>query len=107
MDKKIFKTMYRVWHIPQVPGKCFHVELRAYDEAVRLRDALANYDLFQLENNIKPDYCNASGVQIYQHDLTDEDLADMELEDRWVDIEDVDGLNEYLDHLLATGWLIT
>lgn len=104
--KKDFQIKYRVWHIPQVPGKPFYVEVGQYDEALRIRGALADYDNFQFENNIKPDFCNASGIQIYQHDLTDEDLEDMGLEDRWVDVESVEDLNEYFDHLRSTGWRV-
>lgn len=29
-------------------------------EAKKVMDILAAYDLFQLENNIKPDFCNIS-----------------------------------------------
>lgn len=104
MAKQTFDLKFRVWHIPQVPGAAFHVEVRDYAEAKRLQDTLADYDLFQFNNNIKPDYSNASGVQVYQHDLTDQDLVEMELEDRWVDVDGVDDLNEYLDHLRSTGW---
>lgn len=106
MSKKTFDLKFRVWHIPQVPGKPFHVEVCDYAEAIRIKATLADYDTFQFENKIKPDYCNASGIQVYQHDLTDEEMRDMELEDRWVDIGDVDELNDYLDHLRSTGWLV-
>ena len=30
-----------------------------------LLDALAQYDIFQYENQIKPDYSNAGGLQIW------------------------------------------
>lgn len=61
------KTEYptlRVWWIPQVPGKPFHVEVAGVAEAKKLLDTLAKYDLFQFEHNIKPDYCNAGGLEI-------------------------------------------
>ena len=29
-------------------------------------DMLANYDLFQLENNIKPDYSNMGGLSVFE-----------------------------------------
>lgn len=44
----------RVWHIPQVPMKPFIVEVASVEEGVRLMDALADYDAFQYDNNIKP-----------------------------------------------------
>lgn len=77
----------RIWHIPQVPGKPFHVEVDTVEEGVKLMDTLADYDLFQVENNIKPDYCNAQGMEKYDESLTDQDLIDMDLDDRWVNWE--------------------
>lgn len=53
----------RVWHIPQVPGSPFYIPVNDIGEAKKVMDILAAYDLFQLENNIKPDFCNMSGVQ--------------------------------------------
>lgn len=64
---------FRVWHIPQVPGKPFRVELKAMRngpamirEAGRLIQLLADYDLFQYENRIKPDYASASGLEVFE-----------------------------------------
>ncbi|ANM47273.1 superinfection exclusion [Serratia phage vB_Sru_IME250] len=106
MSNRKFELKFRVWHVPQVPGKMFTVEVPTYAEAERLQSTLADYDLFQYENNIKPDYCNASGIQIYQHDLAEEEIEEMGLDDRWVDIDGSDDLEEYLDHLRSTGWEI-
>lgn len=53
----------RVWWIPQVPMKPFRVDVKTIDEAKLLLKTLAQYDLFQLENNIKPDYSNAGGLE--------------------------------------------
>ncbi len=54
----------RVWWIPQVPMKAFYATVKTISEGKRLLDTLANYDAFQLENNIKPEYSNAGGLQI-------------------------------------------
>lgn len=62
----------RVWHIPQVPMKPFIVEVGSVEEGVRMMDALADYDAFQYDNNIKPDYCNANGLQMFDESLTDQ-----------------------------------
>ena len=86
----------RVWHIPQVPMKAFHVETDSLQEAIKIKNALADYDLFQFENNVKGDYANANGIEMWDESLTDQDLIDMELEDRWVDWFYEDG-NEYFD----------
>lgn len=58
MSKKL-----RVVHFPQIPCKPFIVEVKDLKEAKLLFDVLADYDLFQYENNIKPDYCNATVLQ--------------------------------------------
>lgn len=95
----------RVWHIPQVPMKAFHVETDSLQEAVKIKNALADYDLFQYENNVKGDYANANGIEMWDESLTDQDLVDTELEDRWVSwfYEDDNGYfddpEEYLEWL--------
>lgn len=86
----------RVWHIPQVPMKAFHVETDSLREAVKIKNALADYDLFQYENNVKGDYANANGIEMWDESLTDQDLVNMELDDRWVSWFYEDD-NEYFD----------
>ena len=56
----------RVWHIPQVPGKPFHVEVKDTQEALKVLGVLAHYDLFQFRHNIKPDYANAQGLEVFE-----------------------------------------
>lgn len=58
----------RVWWIPQIPGEPFHVDVASPAEAKKIMDVLANYDIFQFENRIKPDYCNAGGLECYRQD---------------------------------------
>ncbi len=36
------------------------------EEAARLLTVLADYDRFQFLNRIKPDYCNAGGLSVYE-----------------------------------------
>ena len=66
---------YKVWWIPQVPGKSFEVEVDSVIEGAKLMDTLAKYDDFQFKNNIKPDYSNAGGLMEF-------------LDGEWVDWED-------------------
>jgi hypothetical protein len=66
---KTAKGQLQVWWIPQVPGKPFTVDVATPQEAKKLLTVLANYDIFQFENRIKPDYCNAGGLR--QWDGTD------------------------------------
>lgn len=83
----------RVWHIPQVPGKPFYIPVNDIREAKKVMDILAYYDLFQLENNIKPDFCNASGVEIWDEEAKEWCDWYLETEDDYFD--DVD---EYLEN---------
>ena len=56
----------RIWWVPQVPGKPFHVDVSNIREALVLLDVLAKYDLFQYEHRIKPDYSNAGGLEVFE-----------------------------------------
>ena len=83
-----------VYWIPQIPMEAFHYLVKSPQEAFILLDALAKYDLFQYENNVKPDYCNAGGLMVFEEELIDE-------------IEDCDGwsewyseMGEYIDYYL-------
>jgi hypothetical protein len=53
----------RVNHIPQVPMQGFKVDCKDIETAIFLSDVLCEYDLFQYENRIKPDYANISVVE--------------------------------------------
>lgn len=64
VDKDRPGPRLKVWWIPQVPMKSFDVFVNSYAEAHVLLRALAQYDLFQLDNRIKPDFANAGGVMI-------------------------------------------
>ncbi|EAX0929446.1 superinfection exclusion protein [Salmonella enterica] len=48
-------------------------------------------------------YCNANGLQMFDESLTDQDLEDMELDDRWIDwyseCQCYDDPREYLESL--------
>ena len=78
----------RVWWIPQVPMDPFYVPVNNLVEARLILDAFAQYDDFQLKNNIKPDYSNVGGLQMWDDG-----------EKAWFDWEDDDGLDfeEYCD----------
>lgn len=76
------ETKLRVWHIPQMPMKPFHVEVVSVKDAKLVLNALANYDLFQFENKVKPDYCNAQGLEML------EDIGDGP---EWVEWNDDNG----------------
>ncbi len=71
----------RVWWIPQVPMKAFHVGVADLERARFLLGVLADYDLFQYKNHVKPDYSNAGGLEVW-HEM-----------DGWTEWEDEYGNN--------------
>lgn len=86
----------RVWRIPQVPMKPFHVPVQSPDEAVKVMQVLADYDIFQFENRIKPDYCNASGMEVVEGFIDGEPQWI-----EWNDPETGDDIDEYASRMLA------
>ncbi len=58
----------RVWWVPQIPMNSFFVDVESVEMGVKLLQVLSDYDIFQLENNIKPDYSNAGGLDIWVGD---------------------------------------
>ncbi|MGL4573047.1 MAG: hypothetical protein ACRCVJ_18550 [Clostridium sp.] len=85
MTKKL-----RVVHYPQIPCKGFKVEVKDEIEAKKIMDVLADYDLFQYENKIKPDYCNSTILEQYNEE-------DKQWEDWFDDKSGVDDIDEYLE----------
>lgn len=56
------EAQYMVWWIPQVPMPAFHVPVRNLEQAKLLLEALAQYDIFQFVNKVKPEYSNTGGL---------------------------------------------
>lgn len=78
----------RVWWMPQIPMEPFTVEVKTIREGKLLLNTLADYDLFQLKNRIKPDFCNAGGLSVLEdgewNDWYDDDgngIDDLEIDD--------------------------
>lgn len=61
----------RVCHFPQIPCKPFTVTVESPQEAKKIMDILADYDHFQFDNNIKPDYCNMSVFECWDEEEQD------------------------------------
>ena len=94
VDKKM---KLRVWHNPQLGSGCptFHVEVWTIREAVGILKALADYDNYQFENKIKPDFSNAQGLQSWN---TDNNWEDWEIDDEALGYYDEP--EEYLEQWL-------
>lgn len=76
----------RVWWIPQIPMDPFYVEVNDTTQGRKILDTLANYDLFQFENKVKPDYSNTGGLQIFDNG-------------EWLEWESEDGDDIYANDL--------
>lgn len=61
----------RVWWIPQIPMSAFRVPVKDIEQAKFTLVLLANYDIFQFENHVKPDYSNVGGLEVYVEDAGD------------------------------------
>ncbi len=57
----------RIWWIPQVPMQPFYANVETVKEGVLIINTLAQYDKFEFDNNVKPDYSNAGGLQIFEN----------------------------------------
>ena len=53
----------QVWWVPQVPMAPFDVPVDSVEIGVKIMAVLADYDIFQFEHKVKPDYSNAGGLQ--------------------------------------------
>lgn len=89
------KEKLRVWWIPQVGSSCdtFYIPVKSVEEGKKVMDLLAAYDMFQLQNNIKPDFCNTGGLQMF----VDGEWEDWHLETEDDYFEDIDEYCEQCD----------
>lgn len=83
----------RVWWIPQIgaSNKAFYIPVQSVEEGKKVMDILSAYDAYQLQNKIKPDYCNTGGLEIYNPETESYEDWYLETEDDYFD--DID---EYL-----------
>lgn len=73
VTKDIKHGQLMVWWVPQVPMKPFRVLVNDIWEAQLLLDVLAMYDMFQYDNRVKPDFCNAGGVVVWDENEEPDD----------------------------------
>lgn len=87
------KEKLRVWWIPQVGlSDTFYIPVKSVEEGKKVMDILVAYDAFQLQNNIKPDYCNTGGLQVYNPEVADYEDWYLETEDDYFD-----NINDYCE----------
>ena len=60
----------RVWWIPQVGmlGDPFYIPVKTVEEGKKFLDLLSAYDIYQLDNRIKPDFCNTGGIEVFNEE---------------------------------------
>lgn len=85
---------FRVYHIPQVPMKAIRIQCNSINTALGLLDVLAQYDLFQLHYRVKPDYCNANGIEYYDFEAG-----------RWFEFDVKDELDDYREAMSSPAVL--
>lgn len=66
MNERPQNNLLKIWHIPQVPMRSFEVYVSSPDEAALYIDMLAQYDTYEFNRKVKPDYSNASGLQVFE-----------------------------------------
>lgn len=86
----------RVWWMPQVGiGQTFYIPVETIEGGKKIMDILAAYDLFQLQNNVKPDYVNAGGLEMW--DEEEKEWIDWCIETEDDFFEDIDEYYEQCD----------
>ena len=98
----IMENKLRVWWIPQVGAisEAFYVPVQSVAEGKKVLDMLAAYDAFQLQNRVKPDYCNVGGLQMFDEEECEWNDWYMETdEDYFDDVDDalIEGLSQNQD----------
>ncbi len=81
----------QIWWVPQVPMTPFNFPVQNLEQGWRMLAMLAQYDLFQLEHNVKPDFSNAGGLNVFE----DGEWVD------WYDPETGDDIDAYAE---KRGW---
>ena len=62
----------RVYHNCQVGAvPNFYIEVSSIEEAWLIMNILWEYDEFQFNNNVKPDYCNITGLEVFNEEEKD------------------------------------
>lgn len=67
---------YRVWYVPQIPMEAFFYETDDLGTAQTVLDALAGFASFEYDNNLKPDYADAGGIELYDEEYGWEEYSD-------------------------------
>ena len=89
-----------VWWNPQLRRgiEPLYIPVNSIEEGIKVMDLLSAYDAFQFQNNVKPDYINVGGIEMYK---------DGEWVDFYIETEDwyCDDITEYRENCDAASEL--
>lgn len=87
-------TKLRVWWVPQIGmvETPFYIPVKTVEEGKKVIETLSAYDAYQLQNEIKSDYTNTGGLEMYDPEFNE--WTDWFYED---DEEYIDDVDEYLE----------
>jgi hypothetical protein len=74
----------------------FHVDVESVEEGAKILSVLAEYDSFQYETGVKPDYSNAGGLSMFDPD-DKEDGPDGSWYDWFSEEAGTDDFDEYFE----------
>jgi hypothetical protein len=92
------KNRLRVCHYPQIPCEPFFVDVKDEEQALLIRDTLANQHLFLYDKGLIPDYSNVITVVMWDENSDGEGTPD------WVDYHNEDegmDFDEFAETYLA------
>jgi|TARA_R110000851_G_scaffold308922_2_gene468109 hypothetical protein len=80
------KNKLKVMHYPQIPCEPFSVDVKDEEQALLVRETLANQHLFLYDNNFIPDYSNIIFVLMWDDEEKDwvdyyNEFEDMEFDE--------------------------
>ena len=92
----------RVWWNPQVgASETFYIPVTSVEEGKKVMDLLSAYDCFQWNQNIKGDYCNVGGLEMW--DENEKEWVDWEYEDEEHYYDNVD---DYCDEISSQSEIL-
>lgn len=68
MTEELQEGALRIYYIPQIPMPAFRVEVANLATAHIVLDTIISFSVFEFENNIKPDYSDAGGIERWESD---------------------------------------
>lgn len=78
-------TKLRIAHFPQIPCDPFYVDVSSIEDAYEKMKMLADYDAFQYEKRIKPDYANMTLLEEYDENEAEWMSWSIETDDMYFD----------------------